>query len=101
MGSRFSRRWVLAGAGALGMDALVGASTRAYAAGRKRLRILQWNHFVPGYDRWFDAYARSWGDQHDTEVVVDHVGVNALNSAAAAEVAAGRRHELVMFLKPR
>jgi multiple sugar transport system substrate-binding protein len=62
---------------------------------------LQWNHFVPGYDRWFDAYARSWGQQNDTEVVVDHVGVNALNSAAAAEVAAGHGHDLVMFLRPR
>src|SRR5215831_15231998 len=101
MGSRLSRRWLLAGAGALGLDAVVGTSARAHAAGRKRLRILQWNHFVPGYDRWFDAYARSWGEQHDTDVVVDHVGVNALNSAAAAEVAAGRGHDLVMFLRPR
>ena len=101
MGSRLSRRWLLAGAGALGIDAVVGTSARAHAAGRKRLRILQWNHFVPGYDRWFDAYARSWGEQHDTDVVVDHVGVNALNSAAAAEVAAGRGHDLVMFLRPR
>jgi len=65
------------------------------------LRILQWNHFVPGYDRWFDAWARSWGQQHDTDVTVDHVGVNALNSTAAAEVSAGRGHDLVMFLRPR
>src|SRR5215475_12282766 len=99
MGRGISRRAVLAGAGALA--ATLGAPGPARAAGRKRLRILQWNHFVPGYDRWFDAYARSWGDQHDTEVVVDHVGVNALNSAAASEVSAGRGHDLVMFLRPR
>jgi multiple sugar transport system substrate-binding protein len=90
---------VLAGAGALA--ATLGARGPARAAGRKRLRILQWNHFVPAYDRWFDAWARSWGQQHDTDVTVDHVGVNALNSTAAAEVSAGRGHDLVMFLRPR
>jgi multiple sugar transport system substrate-binding protein len=90
---------VLAGTGAL--VAMLGARGPARAAGRKRLRILQWNHFVPGYDRWFDAWAFSWGKQHDTDVTVDHVGVNALNSTAAAEVSAGRGHDLVMFLRPR
>jgi multiple sugar transport system substrate-binding protein len=91
------RRTVLAGA----LAATLGAPGPARAAGRKRLRILQWNHFVPGYDRWFDAWARSWGQQHDTDVTVDHVGVNALNSTSAAEVSAGRGHDLVMFLRPR
>jgi multiple sugar transport system substrate-binding protein len=83
------------------LAATLGARSPARAAGRKRLRILQWNHFVPGYDRWFDAWARSWGQQHDTDVTVDHVGVNALNSTAAAEVSARRGHDLVMFLRPR
>ena len=99
MGRGLSRRTVLAGAGALA--ATLGPAGRAVAAGRKRLRILQWNHFVPGYDRWFDAWARGWGEQHDTDVTVDHVGVNALNSTAASEVSAGRGHDLVMFLRPR
>ena len=93
-----SRRAVLAGTGAL---ATLGTADRAHAAGRKRLRILQWNHFVPGYDRWFDAWARGWGEQHDTDVTVDHVGVPALNSTAASEVSAKRGHDLYMFLRPR
>ena len=93
-----SRRAVLAGTGAL---ATLGTADRAHAAGRKRLRILQWNHFVPAYDHWFDGYARSWGEQHDTDVTVDHVGVPALNSTAASEVSAKRGHDLYMFLRPR
>ena len=101
MSRGLSRRTVLAGTGALGIATALGTPGRARAAGRKRLRILQWSHFVPGYDRWFDAWARSWGEQHDTDVTVDHVGVNALNSTAAAEVSAGRGHDLVMFLRPR
>jgi len=98
MSRGLSRRTVLAGASAL---AALGPQGRARAAGRRRLRILQWNHFVPAYDRWFDAWARSWGEKHDTDVTADHVGVNALNSTAAAEVSAGRGHDLVMFLRPR
>jgi len=101
MSRGLSRRTVLAGTGALGIATALGTPGRARAAGRKRLRILQWSHFVPGYDRWFDAWARSWGEQRDTDVTVDHVGVNALNSTAAAEVSAGRGHDLVMFLRPR
>ena len=101
MSRGLSRRTVLAGTGALGIGTALGTPGRARAAGRKRLRILQWSHFVPGYDRWFDAWARSWGEQRDTDVTVDHVGVNALNSTAAAEVSAGRGHDLVMFLRPR
>ena len=101
MSRGLSRRTVLAGTGALGIGTALGTPGRARAAGRKRLRILQWAHFVPGYDRWFDAWARSWGEQYDTDVTVDHVGVNALNSTAAAEVSAGRGHDLVMFLRPR
>jgi len=98
MSRGLSRRTVLAGASAL---AALGPQGRARAAGRRRLRILQWNHFVPAYDRWFDAWARSWGEKHDTDVTLDHVGVNPLNSTAAAEVAAGRGHDLVMFLRRR
>ena len=101
MSRGLSRRTVLAGTGALGIGTALGTPGRARAAGRKRLGILQWSHFVPGYDRWFDAWARSWGEQRDTDVTVDHVGVNALNSTAAAEVSAGRGHDLVMFLRPR
>jgi multiple sugar transport system substrate-binding protein len=98
---RLSRRALLTGAGALGVGAALGPGTRARAASRKRLRILQWNHFVPAHDRWFDAYVRSWGEQHDTDVMVDHVGVPALNSTAASEVSARRGHDLFMFLRPR
>src|SRR5205807_9768222 len=25
------------------------------------LKILQWSHFVPTYDVWFDKYAKDWG----------------------------------------
>lgn len=84
----------------------VGAATLALPkrarAATKQLRILQWNHFVPGYDKWFNGtYTKEWGEKNDTEVIVDNVGIPALNSTAAAEVAAKKGHDLYMFLSPR
>jgi multiple sugar transport system substrate-binding protein len=70
-------------------------------AGRKKLRILQWKHFVPGYDKWFDeVLAKAWEEQHDTKVIVDHVDVEKLRYHAAAEAALRKGHDLVMFLSP-
>src|SRR5689334_919153 len=27
----------------------------------KSLSIVQWSHFVPEYDKWFDNFAKDWG----------------------------------------
>jgi len=70
-------------------------------AAKKTLKIIQWNHFVPGYDKWFnDTYIKEWGAKNDTEVIVDNVGLATLNSRAAAEVSAQKGHDLFMFLWP-
>ncbi len=69
--------------------------------GPKTLKILQWNHFVPGYDKWFNGtYVKEWGEKNNTEVIVDNIGLAGLNSRAAAEVAAQKGHDLFMFLWP-
>ncbi|PYQ65875.1 MAG: sugar ABC transporter substrate-binding protein, partial [Acidobacteria bacterium] len=73
---------------------------KARAAG-KTLKIIQWSHFVPGYDKWFDGvYTKEWGSKHDTEVIVDHVAIGEINARAAAEAAAKKGHDLFMFLSP-
>jgi multiple sugar transport system substrate-binding protein len=80
----------------------LGRTARAQAQGRKKLRILQWNHFVPGYDKWFNnVYIKQWGDKNNTDVIVDNVGVTALNPTAAAEVSAQKGHDLFQFLWPK
>ena len=95
-----SRRKLIQVAGA-GAAALSLPVRRARAA-KKTLRIIQWNHFVPAYDKWFDnVYIKEWGQKNDTEVIVDHVGIPALNPTAAAEVSAKKGHDLYMFLAPR
>jgi multiple sugar transport system substrate-binding protein len=71
------------------------------AAQQKTLKILQWSHFVPGYDKWLDGvFTKQWGQKHNTNVVVDHISLNDLQARAAAEVSAKKGHDLFMFLSP-
>ena len=70
-------------------------------AGKKKLKILQWSHFVPSFDVWLkDTYIKEWGQKNDTEVIVDHVSILELLERPAAEVAARKGHDLVMFIRP-
>src|SRR5262249_12825577 len=97
------RRGFIRTLGAVGLAASVGPyfiTHRAEAAART-LKILQWSHFGPAYDTWFDnTYTKEWGQANGTDVIVDHVGITALNSRAAAEVSAQKGHDLFMFLWP-
>ena len=71
------------------------------AAQQKTLKILQWSHFVPAYDKWFDGvFTKEWGAKNDTNVIVDHISIGEINARAAAEVAARKGHDLFMFLAP-
>src|SRR5712691_8829964 len=71
------------------------------ARAAKTLKILQWSHFVPGYDRWFNnTYTKEWGKKNDTEVIVDNINLGLIPSRMAAEVSAQKGHDLVMNLSP-
>lgn len=96
------RRQIIQAAGAMGLASGLGPFFIHNAnAASKTLKILQWNHFVPAYDAWFDGtYVKDWGKNNDTEVTVDHVGIPALATRAAAEVSAQKGHDLFMFLSP-
>ncbi len=88
------------GALAVGVAAHVSRPRLARAASKK-LRILQWVHFVPAYDEWFNKkYVVEWGQKNDTEVTVDNIGLAGLNARAAAEVSAQKGHDLFMFNWP-
>jgi multiple sugar transport system substrate-binding protein len=102
MGSGLPRRKLLQLAGAAGLGTALGLGRRVYGQGKRQLRILQWNHFVPGYDTWFNGpFIHKWGEENDTQVVVDNVGVTSINSLAAAEVSAGKGHDLFNSPWPR
>ncbi len=100
MGQRFTRRQMIKAAGtATAAGLLLPGKGRA---AKKTLKILQWNHFVPGYDKWFNnQYIKEWGEKNDTDVIVDNVGIPAINTTAAAEVSAKKGHDLFLFLWPK
>jgi multiple sugar transport system substrate-binding protein len=100
MGQRFTRRQMIKAAGTATAAGLL--LPRKGRAAKKTLKILQWNHFVPGYDKWFNnQYIKEWGEKNDTEVIVDNVGIPAINTTAAAEVSAKKGHDLFLFLWPK
>ena len=71
------------------------------AASRKTLKILQWSHFIPGYDRWFDdVFTKEWGEKNGTTVTVDHMASTEVNARGAAEAAARKGHDLFLFMSP-
>src|SRR5712692_1165148 len=92
----------LTGAGAIATG--VGANflfpARA-AAQQKTLKIIQWSHFVPAWDTWFNGtYTKEWGQKNNTNVIVDNIGVVDLPARGAAEASAKKGHDLFMFLSP-
>lgn len=93
----------IAGAGGIAAGALGPAflfPERA-AAQQKTLKILQWSHFVPAYDKWFnETFAKQWGEKHNTNVVVDNINLTDLNTRAASEAQAKKGHDIFMFLSP-
>ncbi|WNM36282.1 extracellular solute-binding protein [Streptomyces sp. Li-HN-5-11] len=64
------------------------------------LSILQLVHYVPRYDRWFDAYAQEWGRRVGVNVRVEHVVPETLVQRTLAEIAAGSGHDLIEWIYP-
>jgi multiple sugar transport system substrate-binding protein len=92
---------VFAYGGATAKTAVAGAPKYRHKQLQGTLRIAQWSHFVPAYDRWFDnVYVKRWGQANDTEVIVDHINQADIPARAAAEVAAQSGHDLFWFLAP-
>jgi len=85
---------------ATGIGANIIIPGRARAA-RKTLKILQWVHFVPAYDAWFNSERiKDWGEKNDTDVIVDNIHTAGIPSRARAEVSAQRGHDLFLFNWP-
>src|SRR5437773_383175 len=60
------------------------------------LRILQWSHFIPAYDAWFDnVFVKEWGEKNGVKVRVDHIPHLELPARMAAEFAAGAGHDII------
>jgi multiple sugar transport system substrate-binding protein len=97
------------GAAAIGVAGSGASKALAFAGPHKHtgrwlsgdLKILQWVHFVPAYDDWFDnTWIKQWGQKNDVNVTVDHIVNTQLDARAASEVAGQSGHDLFQFLAP-
>jgi multiple sugar transport system substrate-binding protein len=105
-----SRRDFLKRAGLIAAATAVGPSFLAAcsgtpggtssAGGGKALKILQWSHFVPAYDEWFDPFAQKWGSDHGVKVTVDHIDNADIPARTAAELTAKKGHDLIEWIVP-
>ncbi len=91
-----------AGAVAAGLGTNILIPRRSYgASAKKTLKIMQWVHFVPAFDKWFnEKYVKEWGEKNNTEVTVDNIGIAGISARAAAEVSAQKGHDLFLFNWP-
>lgn len=102
-GKTISRRKLLAaaGTGVAGAALLRMAPWKVGAAPAQikgtTLRILNWNHFIPAFDQWFDKFAADWGKANGVTVRVDHNPHLQLPARLASELAAGSGHDMFNF----
>ncbi len=99
--TRATRRRFLKSAGAgAGIAALSAAGVgplvfaRNAHAADKELKIIQWSHFVPAYDKWFDQFVKDWGAANGVKATVDHIPHLEIPARMAAEVSAKAGHDL-------
>jgi multiple sugar transport system substrate-binding protein len=85
-------------ASAAGLAPVISAPFVSRAlADNKSLSIVQWSHFVPAYDTWFDKFTKDWGEKNNVAVTVDHIPVQNVPARAAAEASAQSGHDLFGF----
>ncbi|HYY82300.1 MAG TPA: hypothetical protein VFD04_24410, partial [Actinomycetes bacterium] len=59
------------------------------------LKIIQWSHFVPAYDEWFNKkYVLEWGQANNVKVTVDNINQADHPARSAAEVSAKQGHDI-------
>lgn len=96
-----SRRQFVSRSGSALVAASLGGFSLTGRAQPKVLRIMQWNHFVPAFDEWFNrTFIKEWGQRNNTEVQVTNVGMTAIETRAQAEIKRGQGHDICMFLSP-
>ena len=97
------------GAAAIGVAGSGASKAFAFAGPHKHtghwfsgnLSILQWVHFVPDYDTWFDkTWIKQWGREERRQRHRRPHRNTQLDARAASEVAAQSGHDIFQFLAP-
>ena len=97
--SKVSRRQFLGtAAGAAAASAFPHVWIRPAWAQAKEVRVLAWTHFVPAYDKWFDAFAEQWSTKSGVKVTIDHIPHLQIPAKIAAEIATQSGHDIVQLV---
>lgn len=94
--TRFSRRQFLKTAGAASLVA--STAPAVVIPGRaqpKTLKIARMREFIPGYVRWFNEYAKTWGERNQTRVILDWIAMGDVRRYVKNEIADQQGHDLV------
>ncbi|MGZ6125882.1 MAG: ABC transporter substrate-binding protein [Myxococcales bacterium] len=67
---------------------------KASAQAEKTLKVVQWKHVVPDYDRYFNQFVKEFGEKHKCTVEVDYVATADLPTAIAADISRGGGHDV-------
>ena len=81
-----------------GSERSKGKASTAASRGRPTLRIAKRTNYISGYDDWWEAQARGWGERNSIDVVVEHFDVNQAQAHADAEAASQRGHDLFQLV---
>src|ERR1700688_4132305 len=82
-------------AAGLGLAAPTIFTRKASAqTGERTLKGVQWKHFVPDYDKYFDVFVKEFGEKHNAKVEVDYVGTADLPTAIASDISRGGGHDV-------
>jgi multiple sugar transport system substrate-binding protein len=77
-----------------GAATLVQATPTTNISGTS-LSILQWQHFVPSFDTWFEQFLNEWGAANGVTVKLDRINTADIPATFAAEIGAGSGHDIV------
>lgn len=70
-------------------------SRKASAQQETTLKVVQWKHFVPDYDKkYFDTFIKEFGEKHKCKVEVDYVATADLPTAIAGDISRGGGHDV-------
>lgn len=87
------------GAQSTGGSASSAAPAASGTAAAKKLsgdlKILQWSHFVPDFDKYLDGWAKEWGDKNNVKVTIDRIPQADLPARFAAEAGSKSGHDLI------
>jgi multiple sugar transport system substrate-binding protein len=87
------------GAAAASKPAAAPASAgAATTTGGGSLNMLQWSHFVPEGDKYFDDKAADWGKKNNVQIKIEHINANDIPARLAASVQSKSGPDIVQYL---